>query len=191
MIAAMPIETPDPRAVVAALVEQRREFVAFVERRLRDRAAAEDLVQEAFVRGLERAGQLRAGESARAWFFRILRNALLDRARRTAAGERRLGEVAARAKAAAQDEEALDRVACACVARLAGTLKPAYATALQRVELDGLPVRDFAREAGITASNAGVRLFRARAALREQVGRACGSCAEHGCLDCSCRQPPE
>jgi DNA-directed RNA polymerase specialized sigma24 family protein len=67
-------------------------------------------------------------------------------------------------------------------------LKPEYADALRRVELDGVAVKDFAEEAGITASNAGVRVFRARQALREQLRRCCGACAEHGCLDCSCRR---
>jgi hypothetical protein len=46
--------------------------------------------------------------------------------------------------------------------------------------------REFAAEAGITANNAGVRVFRAREALRKRVVRSCGTCAEHGCLDCTC-----
>jgi hypothetical protein len=47
-------------------------------------------------------------------------------------------------------------------------------------------VKDYAASAGISSSNAGVRIFRARAALRREVSRSCGTCAEHGCLDCSC-----
>ena len=46
-------------------------------------------------------------------------------------------------------------------------------------------------EAGLTANNAGVRVFRAREALRRQVARACGTCAEHGCLDCTCGAPAQ
>lgn len=174
---------------ITTLVGQHREFLAFVERRVRDRALAEDLLQQAFVRGLERVGQLRESESARAWFYRVLRNAILDHQRREAAAQRRLEVAAELERAAAQDDAELERVACACVAQLAGTLDPKYATALRRVEVDGLPVVEFAREAGITANNAGVRLHRAREALRRQVARACGTCAEHGCVDCSCRRP--
>ena len=73
--------------------------------------------------------------------------------------------------------------------RLAATLKPEYADALQQIDVAGTPVKDYAEHAGISASNAGVRVFRAREALRKQVTRACGTCAEHGCLDCSCRPP--
>lgn len=69
---------------------------------------------------------------------------------------------------------------------LAGTLKPEYASALKRIELDGLAVKDYAAEVGISSNNAAVRVFRAREALRKQVARSCGTCADHGCLDCAC-----
>jgi RNA polymerase sigma-70 factor (ECF subfamily) len=65
-------------------------------------------------------------------------------------------------------------------------LKPEYADALRRIEVDGVAVKDYADTLGISASNADVRLFRAREALRRQVARACGTCADHGCLDCTC-----
>jgi RNA polymerase sigma-70 factor (ECF subfamily) len=38
--------------VVDQLVKSHREFLGFLERRLQNRAQAEDLLQEAFVRGL-------------------------------------------------------------------------------------------------------------------------------------------
>jgi DNA-directed RNA polymerase specialized sigma24 family protein len=72
------------------------------------------------------------------------------------------------------------------VSKLARTLKPEYAEALHRIDVDGTPVKDHADEAGISASNAGARVFRACEALRKQVARSCGTCAEHGCLDCTC-----
>ena len=50
-------------------------------------------------------------------------------------------------------------------------------------------VKAFAERHGLTPGNAGVRVFRAREALRKQVVRSCGTCAEHGCLDCTCGQP--
>lgn len=75
---------------------------------------------------------------------------------------------------------------CECATALLDTIKPEYAEALRRVELDGVSVKDFARELDVTPNNASVRLFRARGALRRQVERACGTCAKHGCVDCTC-----
>ena len=78
---------------------------------------------------------------------------------------------------------------CRCVTRLSETLKEEYALALRRIDVDGISVQDYAAEAGITASNAGVRVFRARQALRKRVVHWCGSCAERGCIDCTCGEP--
>jgi RNA polymerase sigma-70 factor (ECF subfamily) len=75
---------------------------------------------------------------------------------------------------------------CACVRTLSETLKPEYAQALQRIDVDGLSVQDYAAELGIQPNNAAVRVHRAREALRKRVIASCGTCAEHGCLDCTC-----
>jgi RNA polymerase sigma-70 factor (ECF subfamily) len=172
------------------LVLGHREFLAFVERRVHDRALAEDLVQEAFVKGLEPGGELRDDESARAWFFRVLRNAIVNRHRRATTTSARLEALADELQRAEQDRgESADRELCSCIARLIDTLPADQATALRRIEIDGVAVKQFAVEAGIGESNAGVRVFRARKTLRERVTRACGTCAEHGCFDCTCGQP--
>lgn len=179
-----------PERVMQELVLGHRKFLAFVEKRVHDRALAEDLVQEAFVKGLERGGELRDDESARAWFYRVLRNAIVDRHRRATTANARLTALADELQRAEQDRDGVaDRELCGCIARLIDTLPSDQATALRRIELDGVAVKQFAVEAGIGESNAGVRVFRARKALRERVTRACGTCAEHGCFDCTCGQP--
>jgi RNA polymerase sigma factor (sigma-70 family) len=174
-------------AVVETFVAHHRELLRYVERRVGSRAAAEEIVQDAFVRSLEHAGDVR--ESVLGWLYRVLRNAVIDHQRRQAVSARRLDELAAE-MADPEDDEDLARVACRCVTDLAATLKPEYADVLRRVEIDGVAVKDYADAAGISPSNAGVRIFRARKALREQVARACGTCADHGCLDCSCDRAP-
>jgi RNA polymerase sigma-70 factor (ECF subfamily) len=80
----------------------------------------------------------------------------------------------------------LEAEICACVWRLASTLKPEYEEALLAIDVNGTPVRSFAEQKGISASNAGVRVFRAREALKKRVTQSCGTCAEHGCVDCTC-----
>ena len=169
--------------VVKTLVASHREFLAYVERRVGNRALAEDILQDALVRSLDRAGEIR--ESAIGWFYRVLRNAIIDRARKAKVESGRLEKLAAELELERDDEE-LRTVVCGCVTALADTLKPEYAEALRRIDIEGIPVNTYADEAGISANNAGVRVFRAREALRKQVARACGTCATHGCLDCSC-----
>ena len=179
----LPLTAP---GVVDNLVGNHRAFLSFLERRLGSRAEAEDLLQEAFVKSVEHASALRDGETSVAWFYRTLRNAVIDRYRRTGAAARGLE---AFARELDHDLEANDDargVACACVRTLADTLKPEYAQALRRVDVEGASVQNYAAELGIEANNAAVRLHRARTALRKRVIQSCGTCAEHGCVDCSC-----
>lgn len=180
-----PVAHALPQPLLDLLVANHRDFLRFVERRVGNRALAEGIVQDAFVRSLDHADEIR--DSVVGWFYRVLRNAVIDRQRRQAVAVRRLDQFAAELEATRDGGEELAAFACRCIVQLAETLKPEYADALRRIELDGVAVKDYADAAGISASNAGVRIFRAREALRKQVARSCGTCAEHGCADCSCQ----
>ena len=188
----MGADTPDtavaPRAPVEVLVENHRAFLRFLERRLGSREAAEDLLQDAFARTVDRWDEV-PEEALVPWFYRVLRNAVVDRYRRTDAETRALTGLARELSEAAEPPPEVRNEICACVGRLATTLKPEYAQALAAVDIGGTPVKAFAESAGLTASNAGVRLFRARTALKRRLVEMCGTCAEHGCLDCSCGRP--
>lgn len=178
---------PASAEVVRALVEQHRRFLAFLEPRVESRQAAEEILQAAFVRSLEKADELRAGESAVAWFYRLLRNAVVDHHRRRAAERRALERHGTETAHAEELGPEAEQVVCACVTGLVATLKPEYGALVRAVDLEGRRVDEAARAAGITANNAGVRLHRARQALRERLIAACGTCTEHGCLDCTCQ----
>ena len=52
------------------------------------RADAEDILQDVFVRGLGRAGEIRDEERAVAWFYGLLRNAVVDHWRARATRDR-------------------------------------------------------------------------------------------------------
>ena len=157
-------------------------LLRFVAKRVPERAAAEDVLQDAVARGLTHAADVRDAAALRAWFYRILRNAIADYHRVYARDERRAQALAT----APAHDDALEQTACRCVGRLKDALKPDYADAIARVEMDGMTVKFFANERGISAGNAAVRVFRARAALRKEVMKTCGACAERGCRDCSC-----
>jgi RNA polymerase sigma factor (sigma-70 family) len=188
MTSLSPDEVATTPEAIQVLVDNHRRFLAFLERRVGSREDAEDILQEAFVRGLDKVQDVRDQESVIAWFYRLLRNAVVDYYRRRGAEGRALEWIAARSDEVVEplDESLFDDV-CACLGSLMDTLKPEYAEVLRSVELEGLAVREYADRVGITPNNAGVRVHRAREALRRQVVRACGSCAEHGCLACSCQ----
>ena len=179
---------PASGEIVARLVERHREFLAFLETRVRSRAVAEEILQAAFVRSLEKADAIRDSESAVAWFYRLLRNAVVDHFRRSAAEGRALEREALLAEPAGMDPE-LRGAICACIAGLLPTLKPEYAEMLRIVDLEERPLAEAAEALGITTNNAAVRAHRARQALKRQLERTCATCATHGCLDCRCGSP--
>lgn len=178
----------DEADVRRVLVENHREFLRFLERRVGHRDVAEDILQEAFARGLPKLDTLHDDEAVIAWFYRNLRNATVDYYRRAKSADRALARFAEEIETAAEPTETVRAEVCRCVTRLADTLKPEYADALRRIEVDGVSVSSFAEEQGISKSNAAVRVFRAREALRRQVTASCGTCAEHGCVSCTCGQ---
>ena len=173
----------DP-GVVAALVDNHRQFLAFLTRRVGSRADAEDILQAAFVRGLGKGASVRDPESAVAWFYRLLRNALVDHYRRAGVRDRRTSD--GDLEALADADTGIRGEICACISRVLPALKPEYAEMIQGVDLDEKPVSAVAQSLGITRNNAAVRLHRARTALKRSLERSCGTCATHGCLDCGC-----
>lgn len=169
---------------VERLVAGHRDFVAFVERRVGSRAEAEDIVQAAFVRGLQHGGSVNE-ENAVTWFYRVLRNAIVDYYRKQASSSRVLEAFAAEPDPSPEVRAEV----CACINGLLGELKPEYRDALRIVDVEDGALADLAAQSGITAENAAVRIHRARKALRKKVEEACGTCSVHGCLDCQCGQP--
>jgi RNA polymerase sigma-70 factor (ECF subfamily) len=177
--------------VVATLVAHHERFREFLERRLGSRAEAEEVLQAAFVKGVERGGELRDGESAVAWFYRLLRNAVVDFYRHRDAQQRALDQHGRETAATTEPDADLHDAVCQCVYGLIPTLKPEYAYILRAVEMDGEAVATVAGRLGITSGNASVRLHRARQALRQRLEASCGTCTEHGCLDCTCQNTPD
>lgn len=173
---------------VSVLVENHRAFLRYLERRVGDRALAEDILQDAFARVIARPDTTPADEAIVPWFYRTLRNAAVDRFRRQGAADRAHEAFARELERRETPDAEMEAEICTCVARLAATLKPEYAEALDAIEVGGLPVKTFAERKGLSASNAAVRVFRAREALKKRVADSCGTCAEHGCVDCTCRR---
>ncbi|MFE8595784.1 RNA polymerase sigma factor [Archangium gephyra] len=172
--------------VVEVLVEHHRKFLDFLVPRVGTPEAAEELLQAAFVKGMESGSSPREEERVVAWFYRLLRNALVDAHRRKQRELRALEAQAAEHPLSTEEVEDLEQTVCGCVTELADTLKPEYAAILQRVDLEGASLSTFAEEEGITPNNAAVRLHRARQALGRRLVDLCGTCCTHGCVDCAC-----
>jgi RNA polymerase sigma factor (sigma-70 family) len=186
-----------PNATLQTLLDRRAGFLAFVQHRVHDRALAEDILQAAFVRALEHAGTLREENSAVAWFYSVLRHAVIDHHRHhtseASAIDRWAAEMGLTGPNAAEPSTAgipARTFICGCIEQVLPTLRPAYAEVLREVDLAEKPLADYAKTHHLTPGNAAVRAHRARAALRRELARTCGACSIHACLDCVCKAQP-
>ena len=144
------------------------------------RADADDLVQGAALRALERIGQWQPGTRLDSWMFRILQNLWIDQLR-----ERRGREVtmepedlAARSVGdAAREQEA--RLALGEVRREVAKLPPEQCAVLMLVTVEGVSYREAAEILEIPIGTVMSRLARARLALGRAIegGAAAGAVA--------------
>jgi RNA polymerase sigma-70 factor (ECF subfamily) len=161
-------------------------FLTFLAARVEDKTAAEDILQSAYLKAVEHGSEIRDDESTVAWFYRILRNAITDQYRRKAA--RTSAHEAFAAETPISYEAEVTQTACACIGDVIHDLKNEYRTAIEQVDLGGMTVEAFAQSQQTSANNASVRLHRARKAVAKKLTTVCGACAEHKCLDCTCRR---
>ncbi len=165
------------------LLGAREQFLGYIRKRIKDPDLAEDILQDSLLRAVRAAPDLRDEDRLFPWFYRVLQNAIVDAYRRR--GVEQAHVVVAEAPETAAEPEN-DAELCACFERLIPTLKSEYAELIRAVELGNEPPTATAARLGITPNNLKVRRHRARQALRQKLEETCRTCADHGCLDCTC-----
>jgi RNA polymerase sigma factor (sigma-70 family) len=173
-----------PKALDTILSHQ-AQFRAFLISRLGSEADADDVLQNGLIKAMNSAVQVQDEQKLTAWFYQVLRNALVDHARSRHA--RKVREDAWAADQISIGDKDVEGMACRCVDMLMDELKPREAELVRRIELGNETVADAARLAGLTPNNASVILHRARTKLRTRLQQFCGECASGACLDCDCQ----
>ena len=158
---------PDLRRALAALLPDLRAFARFL---ARDRALADDLVQDALVRALGALHQYQSGTSLKAWVFTILRNAYYEQ------GRRRWREVGldAAADADASTTSAPDhgsRAELSDLQRVVWQLPPLLREALTLVGAQELSYEEAAAICRVPVGTMKARVSRARTALARAMQR--------------------
>ena len=180
----MTSNTPPTSDPLAFLVSERPAFVAFVSQKLRSRDAAEELVQEAFAKAVAHVAELRSSETARGWFYGILRNAIVDYHRRSTVADTAHQRIAHEWPTTTSPEDAT--TSCGCIGGAIEELKSEYREAIAHVVVSEEPLASFAARENLSNNTAAVRVHRARKALAKKVHATCGACAGEGCRDCTC-----
>jgi RNA polymerase sigma-70 factor (ECF subfamily) len=148
--------------------------MGFLYRLCRDRALAEDLTQETFLRAWAAAPRWEPTGRVSTWLFQIAKRAWWKRrSRRLHRRERETRAARARARGdPPQDAERrlLGHEAAAAVRAAVGELSPRLRVVFVLVRLEGLPYAEAARIAGIRLGTCKSRMAAAEAFLRKRLG---------------------
>ena len=151
----------------------------------RNRAEAEDVVQETCLRAFRSFDRFNPGTNCRAWLFAILRNVFLNRVRTRGrevleAEMEGLDQVEAAADThvgGSPEEQFLQTVLHGDVDRALAALPLAFREAVMLVDIEGLTYREVAEVIGCPIGTVMSRLSRGRALLRQALVRFA---REHG-----------
>lgn len=161
-----------------AALPHREQLLAAALRYTRNRADAEDLLQETFSRALAAWPRFKVGSNCRAWLFRILTNTFISGYRKKRRYDRFAHETGDACVAAFYGEDferegnPQDQVIEGLgdeTLRALGELGPDYLDVIVRADLGGVRYRDIAKELRIPIGTVMSRLFRARRQLEASL----------------------
>ena len=160
----------DEALVAAVYREHGRAMLAYATRLLGDRAAAEDVVQEALIRAWRHPEVLTNGKgSIRGWLLTVIRNLVTDRHRARAA---RPAEVAESDATPAVERDHADRVvASVTVLEALEGLSEDHRGVLDQLYFQGRSLGETASVLGIPTGTVKSRTYYALQALRRSLNR--------------------
>ncbi len=163
----MDIADADIRRQIAKLLPDLRAFARFL---VRDRIAADDIVQDSIVRALAALDQFQPGTNLKAWLFTILRNQFYEQ------GRRRKREVSALQERFDEEEAAdpqqLARVEITDLQQLIWRLPPRLREALILVGAQEMSHEEAAAICNVPVGTMKARLSRARSGLAELIDQS-------------------
>ena len=154
---------------------------AWLQRRVRQPADADDLLQDVFLRLAQSPPTTIDGERIGAWLYRVARNALIDFRRRQHV--RRAEALDDSATPDAEEPGAGGSIA-RCLEPMLRTLPERYERAVRAADLEGRSQKELAQEQGLSYSALKSRVQRGRAMLRDTLVACCQPDEDLDCEGC-------
>lgn len=141
----------------------------FIRSRVNDGSAADDLLQDVFVRIHSGIGTLKEDDNLRPWIYQIARNAIIDYYRR----DRPTDELPEDLRDENMNEnDAISRLS-ECVVPFINELPEPYREAVMMSEIEGITQQALADKLGISLSGAKSRVQRGRVMVKELFTDCC------------------
>lgn len=164
------IDHPTDECVLRAWHAHEKELLAFLRHRTPESHAAEDLLQDVFLKSMRQGSGFCSLDNPRAWLFRVARNALIDASRLARPVAKLPGDVI---DTSSSDERAPVEELDACLVRNLMELDAVDRGIIQACDLDRMTVRAYAEVNELSLTAAKSRLLRARQRLRSSLVHNC------------------
>lgn len=149
-------------------IEHRSRLRNYIARRVPQREAVDDILQDVFIKAQASLHTVRTRGSLAAWLYRIAANAIADHYRGQKPAEEVSGELAA-----PEPEPNYVAELASCLQPLIDDLPETYRTPLVLSEIEGLTQQEVADRLGLSLSGAKSRIQRGREKLRALLFECC------------------
>lgn len=140
-----------------------KELKGFVYKRIKDKALAEDIVHDVFLKVSKHSAQLKDSEKLSAWIYQITRNTIIDHYRKNSKSiERTLEDWE-------YPESNYNECAANCLQELIPSLPEKYRIPFQLADVEKLSQTALTERLGISYSGVKSRVQRARKMLKEKL----------------------
>ena len=149
-------------------IEHKTRLRSYVAKRVRERDAVDDILQNVFLKAHSSLHTLKSHDSLAAWLYRIAANAITDHYRGRRPSEEISDELAA-------PENEVDYIAelASCLHPLIADLPETYRLPLVLSEIEGVTQKEVAARLGLSLSGAKSRVQRGREKLRQRLLECC------------------
>lgn len=149
-------------------IEYRTRLRAYIAKRVRERDAVDDILQDVFLKAHTSLHTVKSQGSLAAWLYRIAANAIADHYR----GQKPLEEISEELAMPEQEPDYIGELA-SCLHPLIADLPEIYRLPLVLSEIDGLTQKEVAARLVLSLSGAKSRVQRGREKLRQRLFECC------------------
>lgn len=157
-------------AVAPVFLAYEAQLKGFVQKQVKDREVAEDILQQLYLKLYKNCEQLQEVHNLKSWLYQITRNTVYDFFRENS--RRQSLDAGADLLAEELPEQTRQEVE-ALVEPLISLLPPLYAEPLRLSELEGISQKEIAERMGISYSGAKSRIQRGREQLKQLFLECC------------------
>ena len=150
--------------------EYSNQLLKFILKSISDKATAEDILQNVFIKILSNINSLKDSTKLKSWIFQITRNTIIDHYRESSTSAKLPQDLQE------EDDELkndINEEVESWISPFIQRLPDKYQEALLLTEIEGMSQKDLAVHLGISYAGAKSRVQRGRALLKEKLTQCC------------------